>query len=140
MEGSGMKVLRNYALGWVLLGLFVLFWIGQTVVGWQEFLAEQSEHGQVAHVFGDGGYVWNWARTTLENWQSEMLQLFAMVVLTSFLIFKGSPESKDGDDEMKQTLARLERRLEELAARGVGDGGTAQTRRIWSMTGRAMGD
>ena len=101
-----MKVFRDYALGWVLLGLFLLFWIGQTVVGWQEFLAEQSEHGQVAHVFGDGGYVWNWARTTLENWQSEMLQLFAMVVLTSFLIFKGSPESKDGDDEMKQTLAR----------------------------------
>jgi hypothetical protein len=140
MEGSGMKVLRNYALGWVLLGLFVLFWIGQTVVGWQEFLAEQSEHGQVAHVFGEGGYVWNWARTTLENWQSEMLQLFAMVVLTSFLIFKGSPESKDGDDEMKETLARLERRLEELATSGVVDGGTAQTRRIWSVTGRAMGD
>jgi hypothetical protein len=136
-----MKVLRDYALGWVLLGLFVLFWIGQTVVGWQEFLAEQSEHGQVAQIFGDGGYVWNWARTTLENWQSEMLQLFAMVVLTSFLIFKGSPESKDGDDEMKETLARLERRLEELAAsRTVVDGGTVQTRRIWSVTGRAMGD
>ncbi len=135
-----MKVVRDYALGWVLLGLFMLFWIGQTVVGWQEFLAEQSEHGQVAHVFGDGGYVWNWARTTLENWQSEMLQLFAMVVLTSFLIFQGSPESKDGDDEMKQTLARLERRLEELAAREVIDGGTTQTRRVWSVAGRAMGD
>jgi hypothetical protein len=140
-EGSGMKVFRDYALGWALLGLFVLFWIGQTVVGWQEFLAEQSEHGQVAQVFGDGGYVWNWARTTLENWQSEMLQLFAMVVLTSFLIFKGSPESRDGDDEMKQTLARLERRLEELAASGaVVNDDTAQTRRIWSVTGRAMGD
>jgi hypothetical protein len=141
IEGSGMKVVRDYALGWVLLALFVLFWVGQTLVGWQEFLAEQSEHGQVVQVFGDGGYVWNWARTTLENWQSEMLQLFAMVVLTSFLIFKGSPESKDGDDEMKETLARLERRLEELAARRtVVDGGTVQTRRIWSVTGRAMGD
>jgi hypothetical protein len=141
MEGSGMKVFRDYALGWVLLSLFVLFWVGQTLVGWQEFLTEQSEHGQVAQIFGDGGYVWNWARTTLENWQSEMLQLFAMVVLTLFLIFKGSPESKDGDDEMKETLARLERRLEELAAsRTVVDGGIVQTRRIWSVTGRATGD
>jgi hypothetical protein len=141
MEGSGMKVFRDYALGWVLLSLFVLFWVGQTLVGWQEFLAEQSEHGQVAQVFGDGGYVWNWARTTLENWQSEMLQLFAMVVLTSFLIFKGSPESKDGDDEMKETLARLERRLEELAAsRTVVDGGIVQTRRIWSVTARNSHD
>ena len=136
-----MKVLRDYALGWVLLGLFVVFWIGQTFAGWEEFLAEQSEHGQVAQVFGEGGYVWNWARTTLENWQSEMLQLFAMVVLTSFLLFRGSPESKDGDDEMKETLARLERRLEEMAATGAFvNGGAAQTRRIWSVTERAMGD
>jgi hypothetical protein len=140
-EGSGMKVFRDYALGWVLLALFVLFWIGQTIVGWQEFVAEQSEHGQVAQVFGDSGYVWNWARATLENWQSEMLQLFTMVALTSFLIFKGSPESRDGDDEMKETLARLERRLEELAARGPSiNGDPAQTRRIWSVAERAMGD
>lgn len=110
-----MRLSRDYALGWVLLSLFVIFWIGQTIVGWQEFVAEQTAHGDAAEVFGDGGYVWNWARTTLENWRSEMLQLFAMVALTSFLIFRGSPESKDGDDEMKQTLARLERRLEELA-------------------------
>jgi hypothetical protein len=140
-EERSVKIFRDYALGWVLLGLFVLFWIGQTLAGWQEFLAEQSEHGQVAEVFGESGYVWNWARTTLENWQSEMLQVFAMVVLTSFLIFKGSPESRDGDDEMKQTLARLERRLEELAASGaIGNDNTAQTRRIWSVTERAMGD
>jgi hypothetical protein len=110
-----MKLSRDYALGWVLLGLFLLFWLGQTVVGWQEFVAEQAEHSQVAAVFGDSGYVWNWARVTLENWQSEMLQLFTMVALTSVLIFRGSAESKDSDDEMKETLARLERRLEELA-------------------------
>ena len=136
-----MKLSRDYALGWVLLGLFLVFWVGQTVVGWQEFAAEQTEHGQVPEVFGEDGYVWNWGRTTLENWQSEMLQLFAMVALTSFLIFKGSPESRDGDDEMRETLARLEQRLEELAAGGVlANGDSAQTRRIWSMTGRAMGD
>jgi hypothetical protein len=111
-----MRLIRDYALGWVLLSLFIVFWIGQTIAGWHEFGADQAGHGQPAAIFGEGGYVWNWARTTLENWQSEMLQLFAMVALTSFLIFRGSPESKDGDDEMKQTLARLERRLEALAA------------------------
>ena len=136
-----MKIFRDYALGWVLLGLFVVFWIGQTLAGWREFLAEQSEHGQVAQVFGDDGYVWNWARTTLENWQSEMLQVFAMVVLTSFLIFKGSPESRDGDDEMKETLARLERRLEDLATRGtLANDDVAPARRIWPVGDRAMGD
>jgi hypothetical protein len=131
---------RDYALGWVLLTLFVVFWIGQTLVGWQEFAAEQQALGQQPEVFGSGGYVWNWGRTTLENWQSEMLQLFAMVVLTSFLIFKGSPESKDGDEEMKATLARLERRLEALAGdRAVGDE-RAQPSPIRSIPTRATGD
>ena len=136
-----MKLSRDYALGWVLLGLFIVFWIGQTIVGWQEFVAEQTEHGQMAEVFGHGGYVWNWARTTLENWQSEMLQLFAMVALTSFLIFKGSPESKDGDDEMKQTLARLERRLEELATGKTSlPEDTPQLAPVRAVPGRAVGD
>jgi hypothetical protein len=136
-----MKLTRDYALGWVLLGLFIVFWIGQTIVGWQEFVAEQTEHGQIAEVFGDGGYVWNWARTTLENWQSEMLQLFAMVALTSFLIFKGSPESKDGDDEMKQTLARLERRLEELASDKASlTEDVRQLTPVRTVPGRAAGD
>ena len=136
-----MKLSRVYALGWVLLGLFIVFWIGQTIVRWQEFVAEQTEHGQIAEVFGDGGYVWNWARTTIENWQSEMLQLFAMVVLTSFLIFKGSAEPKDSDDEMKQTLARLERRLEALAGDKASlNGDTPQLTSVRAVPGRAAGD
>ncbi len=131
-----MRVLKDYALGWVLLVLFVLFWIGQTLVGWQEFVSEQAAHGEAAAVFGDGGYVWNWARTTLENWQSEMLQLFAMVVLTSFLLFRGSPESKDGDEEMKETLARIEQRLDALSARES----PRPTERLTVLPARATGD
>ena len=135
-----MKLLRDYALGWVLLALFVLFWIGQTFVGWQEFVAEQQALGQSAQVFGDDGYVWNWARTTLENWQSEMLQLFAMVALTSFLIFKGSPESKDSDEEMKAALARLEHRLDELARGRSQDEEGGYREKVRPLPARAAGD
>jgi hypothetical protein len=136
-----MRLSRDYALGWVLLSLFVVFWIGQTVVGWQEFVAEQAALGEAATVFGEGGYVWNWARTTLENWQSEMLQLFAMVALTSFLIFRGSPESKDGDEEMKQSLARIERRLGELEnERALVKTNGARVERIGPLPGRMAGD
>ena len=109
------RLWRDYNLGLVLFALFFASWVGQTWVGWREFAAEQQAHGQAAQVFGAEGYAWNWGRATLENWQSEFLQLLAFVVLTSFLIFKGSAESKDGDEEMKQTLARLERRLEALS-------------------------
>ena len=109
------RLWRDYNLGLVLFALFFASWVGQTWVGWREFAAEQAAHGQAAQLFGPEGYVWNWGRATLENWQSEFLQLLAFVVLTSFLVFRGSAESKDGDEEMKQTLARLERRLEALS-------------------------
>lgn len=139
-EAATVKFSRDYALGWVLLALFVLFWIGQTVVGWQEFVAEQQALGQAAQVFGDDGYVWNWARTTLENWQSEMLQLFAMVVLTSFLIFKGSPESKDSDEEMKAALARLERRVEDLTRSRWHAEERLKREKVRPLPARAAGD
>jgi hypothetical protein len=108
------RPLGNFGLGWVLLALFLAAWVLQTWAGWREFQAEQHEHQQAAQIFGDGGYVWNWGRATFENWQSEFLQLLAFVTLTSFLIFKGSPESRDGDDEMRAKLDRIEQRLLDL--------------------------
>ena len=58
---------------------------------------------------------------TFENWQSEFLQLFTMVVLTAYLIHKGSHESKDTDERVDEVLARIERRLERIegATRGT---------------------
>ena len=111
------RPLGNYGLAWVLLALFLVSWVMQTWMGWQEFFAEQNEHGQSAQVFGQDGYIWTWGQATFENWQSEFLQLLSMAVLTSFLIFKGSAESRDSDDETKETLARIERRLDDLGPR-----------------------
>ena len=108
------RIVREYNLGLVLFALFFVNWVAQTYFGWGEFVAEQREHQQTARVFGSEGYVWSWARATFENWQSEFIQLFAMVALTAFLLFKGSPESKDSDEEMKEALARIERRLDAL--------------------------
>jgi hypothetical protein len=109
-----MNVWKNYNLSIVLFTLFLVSWIGQTWVGWVEFVAEQQEHGQAAQWLGEGGYLWTWAQATLENWQSEFLQLFCMVVFTAFLIHKGSAESKDSNDRMEQMLQRIERRLAAL--------------------------
>ena len=120
--------LGNHGLAWVLLVLLLGSWAVQTWTGWQEFVAQQYEHQQTAEWFGDDGYVWNWGRTTFENWQSEFLQLLTFVILTAYLVYKGSAESKDGDDEMQETLARIERRLDELAAgRAYGGDGVARS-------------
>ena len=40
-------------------------------------------------------------QSTLENWQSEFLQLFSFVVLSAMLIDRGSAESKDSDDRLE---------------------------------------
>jgi hypothetical protein len=111
------RIWRDYGLGIVLFILFAASWVVQTWTGWREFMAEQQTNGQVAHWLGSDGYIWSWGQATFENWQSEFLQLFAMVTLTSFLIFKGSPESRDGDDEMKAMLKQMQQQLDELTAR-----------------------
>jgi hypothetical protein len=105
---------REYNLSLVLAALFIGSWLLQTIAGWFEFAAEQAQHGQPAMVFGSDGYIWMWGQATFENWQSEFLQLFTFVVLTTFLIHRGSAESRDGDDEMQAKLDRIERTLKEL--------------------------
>ena len=107
-------VWRNYNLSIVLTALFLVSWALQTWMGWMHFSAEQQAHGQAAQVFGADGYVWDWGEATFENWQSEFLQLLSFVVLTSFLIHRGSHESKDSDDRMQEQLNRMEQRLERL--------------------------
>jgi hypothetical protein len=54
--------------------------------------------------------------TTLENWQSEFLQLFAFVALSALYIHKGSAESKDSDENVEASLRRIEERLGTLPA------------------------
>ncbi|MGH2585870.1 MAG: DUF6766 family protein [Dehalococcoidia bacterium] len=57
----------------------------------------------------------SWGEATFENWQSEFLRLLAFVVLTSFLIHKGSHESKDADEQLQATVDRIEQRLNALS-------------------------
>lgn len=108
------KLWQNYNLSIVLLILFLAAWVIQTLAGWQEFAAQQAQHNQTAQVFGEGGYIWRWAQATFENWQSEFLQLFTMVVLTSFLIHKGSAESRDSQDKMQADLKNIQQELDDV--------------------------
>jgi hypothetical protein len=88
--------LGDRGLGWVLLGLFAISWAGQAI--FQVGVENESWHSF-------------WA-STLENWQSEFLQLFTFMVLTSVLIFRGSPESKDADDQVEAKLDEILRRMQ----------------------------
>jgi hypothetical protein len=109
------RLWRNYSLSITLAVLFLLSWLGQLVTQWFNWANEQQEHGQAPEV---GQFLWQFWTSTLENWQSEFLQLLTFVVLTSFLIHRHSPESRDSDDEMQQSLDRIEKRLKALEGEG----------------------
>jgi hypothetical protein len=112
-----MRLWKNYNLSLVLLGLFLVSWALQTSSGWVQYVAEAAEHGSEPQVFGPDGYFWSWMQATMENWQSEFLQLLTFVTLTSFLIHRGSPESKDGDDRLERKVDEIKREVEKLSAR-----------------------
>jgi hypothetical protein len=118
---SVKRIWKDYNLSIVLATMFLFSWVGQTWTGWREFQAEQKAHAETAEWFGDSGYVWKWSQATLENWQSEFLQLLTFVVLTTYLVHRGSHESKDTDDEMMAMLKRIEHRLKQLEVAGAGE-------------------
>jgi hypothetical protein len=88
------RVLRENGLSIVLLSLFLLFWLGQSVAGHHEYNSEQQEHNQpqVGYLsYLGSSHFWE---ATAENWESEFFQMFGYVILTAFLFQKGSSESK----------------------------------------------
>jgi hypothetical protein len=114
-RGTGLKRLwQNYNLSIILSALFLVSWVLQTWAGWVKFSANQEAHRQVAELFGPSGYIFEWLAATMENWQSEFLQLLTFVVLTASFIHKGSHESKDSDEELKAMIRRIEERLAKI--------------------------
>jgi len=107
---------QDYGLSITLFTLFAITFVLHSATGWMQYASEQMSHGESPTIFGDSGYVWYWAEWTLQNWQSEFLELGVIVVLSSFLIHKGSAESKDSDDEIKHLLENIETKLDELEA------------------------
>ncbi|HEY7756236.1 MAG TPA: DUF6766 family protein [Actinomycetota bacterium] len=101
----------NFGLSLAFCGFFLVSWVAHGIAEWGAYVEEQRAHGEAADVTG---YVVAFGRSTLENWQSEFLQLFSFVVLAAVLIHRGSAESKDGTDEIQATLKRIEARLDEL--------------------------
>lgn len=105
---------RDYGLSITLVVLFLITWTLQTWTGWVQFSAEQQAHGETASAFGPDGYIWGWAQATFENWQSEFLQVFVFIVLTTFLVHRKSHESPDTDYDTEAALRRIEARLMEI--------------------------
>jgi hypothetical protein len=91
------SLFRNHGLSIVTFALFLLFMGGQTVTGFLDYNAEQTDHGEPAIALGEYLTSGSFLEATMENWESEFLQMGSFVVLTAVLHQKGSAESKDPD-------------------------------------------
>jgi hypothetical protein len=89
-----MTWLRHRALTLVLIGCFCVFLVGQVATGLAEYNEERRSHARPAITVGAyfaTGHLWE---AVFENWESEFLQMAVFVLLTTFLVQVGSPESR----------------------------------------------
>ncbi|WP_333885483.1 DUF6766 family protein [Sphingobium yanoikuyae] len=92
-----MVMLRNNGLTLVLLLFFAATIIGQWIAGWHVQVEDAHRHGEQALSLIAYSFSPEFLSSVFENWESEFLQMSAYVVLTAFLIQRGSAESKDPD-------------------------------------------
>jgi hypothetical protein len=92
-ERSGF--FRTNSLSLVCFGLAAIFIVGLLFTGFRNNNDDQRAHGQPELSLGEYATSGSFWEALTENWESEYLQMAAYVVLTVFLIQRGSSESKD---------------------------------------------
>ncbi|MFC4113088.1 DUF6766 family protein [Nonomuraea zeae] len=91
--GARLRLFSN-SLGLVMGAVFLLSWLAQSVAGQAAYNSERLS--DLRDPVSWGSYVTSpefWNRS-LQNWQSELLAVLSMVVLSIYLRQRGSPESK----------------------------------------------
>ena len=103
---------RDHLLSIILIGLFLISLVGQFYFQYQHEVSQALQHGQPAPEPWSADYMNSFWASALENWQSEFLQLASFVILATYFIHRGSPQSRDGDEEMKRDLRAIREKLE----------------------------
>jgi hypothetical protein len=111
VEGATMssKSLHKKGYLWLTLAFFLISFGGHWLFAWSTYVREQTDHNQPVKI---RDYLSEVSRDTLENWQSEFLQLIWQVVGLTYFLYVGSPSSKEGDDRKEAKLDYLLRRLD----------------------------
>jgi hypothetical protein len=96
-KGGWRLAIYEHSLSIAFVALFLVSIVLHAIGGARAYSEEQLAHG------GAAVDTWQYLATarfwfeSFQNWQSEFLALFAMVVLSIFLRQRGSPESKPVD-------------------------------------------
>jgi hypothetical protein len=92
--GGLRTTIFSNSLGIVMGLVFVLSWLVQSITGFNAFAETQLENLQDPGTWSNyvvSAEFWN---RTLQNWQSEFLAVWSMVILSVYLRQRSSPESK----------------------------------------------
>jgi hypothetical protein len=115
---SVMNYLKTRKRGylWVTLAFFVVSLAVYWAFAWFAYSEEQIAHNQAIEL---SGFFNQTMRDTLENWQSEFLQLMWQVGGLAFLLYVGSPQSKESEQRLERKLDTILQRVEPEKAQEI---------------------
>lgn len=96
-----MSLPKKYGYVWITAAFFLISILGHWIFAWYTYLYETKEHNQTPYV---SEYVIQTSRDMFENWQSEFLQLIWQVAGLAYLLYIGSPQSKEGDERKEEKI------------------------------------
>jgi len=103
-----MHIGRKYGYLWITLILFLGSISAHWIFAWFSYTDEQRDVNKPIEF---SGYLNQTMRDTMENWQSEFLQLIWQVGGLSFLWYIGSPSSKEGDERKEELIKEILRQV-----------------------------
>jgi hypothetical protein len=91
------RFFRDNSMSIVFLLLFLAALVGQAIAGHADFNDVARSHGDPTMSLGRYVLSSDFGAAVMENWQSEYLQFTLFILLTVWLLQRGSPESKELD-------------------------------------------
>ena len=96
------EIFHANSLSLTLFLLFFIFLGGQIVTGHRSYNMEQELQGEPLQSLFNYVFSGHCIEAVFENWESEFLQMWALVLLTVWLRQKGAADSKEVDEEERR--------------------------------------
>jgi len=91
---SVQKFIHDNSLMLTMFTIFACALIGMSLAGWAASNNDLAQHDQATESYGKYVTSGEFIEGIFENWESEFLQMWALIILTVYLHQKGSADSK----------------------------------------------
>jgi hypothetical protein len=95
---------KAYSFALVTGALFLFSWLGQFIF---QIIVERNEAEQHGQSFSWSDFFPQFFESTLENWQSEFLQLVWQAAGLALFYYWGSSQSRESDDRIEAKIDAL---------------------------------